>query len=252
MLRVAAARDRRVAERAVVDAVRHRVRLSGGGRHVQPDGEWAAGGGKRQRPIAVAGPQRWRAARLRDQHARPLVLADPVGGRDAAHVAGVLAPAVAGHTDAEHRADVAVLARRHEVARPDDVVLAALQAVDHPVDRDHRGDPILHAPALRAHAAGPGVRRNLERRARSGRVSSAGTNGSSGLARSVHLAESAPGSICSKPTTRTHSAMPPAIACAPSMRAELPVEQLLLTLNTGMPVRPSWKIARWPDRKSTR
>jgi hypothetical protein len=66
------------------------------------------------------------------------------------------------------------------------------------------------------------------------------TNLSSGFARSFHLAESAPASICSKPTTSTHSAMPPATACAPSISAELPVEQLLLTLNTGMPVRPSW------------
>jgi len=63
---------------------------------------------------------------------------------------------------------------------------------------------------------------------------------SSGLARSVHFADSAPASICSKPTTNTHSAMPPAIACAPSMSAELPVEQLLWTFHTGMPVRPSW------------
>src|SRR6185503_14342637 len=66
------------------------------------------------------------------------------------------------------------------------------------------------------------------------------TNLSSGFARSVHFAWSAPASICSKPTTITHSAIPPATACAPSMSAELPVEQLLLTLNTGMPVRPSW------------
>jgi len=66
------------------------------------------------------------------------------------------------------------------------------------------------------------------------------TNLSSGFARSVHLAWSAPASICSKPTTITHSAMPPATACAPSISAELPVEQLLLTLKTGMPVWPSW------------
>ena len=66
------------------------------------------------------------------------------------------------------------------------------------------------------------------------------TNLSSGFPRTVHYAWSAPASICSKPTTSTHSATPPATACAPSMSAELPVEQLLLTLNTGMPVRPSW------------
>ena len=66
------------------------------------------------------------------------------------------------------------------------------------------------------------------------------TNLSSGFARSVHFAWSAPASICSKPTTSTASAMPPAIACAPSISAELPVEQLLLTLKTGMPVWPSW------------
>jgi len=66
------------------------------------------------------------------------------------------------------------------------------------------------------------------------------TNLSSGFARSVHFAESAPASICSKPTTSTASTSPPATACAPSISAELPVEQLLFTLNTGMPVVPSW------------
>jgi hypothetical protein len=61
---------------------------------------------------------------------------------------------------------------------------------------------------------------------------------SSGLVRSVHFADSAPFSICSKPTASTHSASPPATACAASIKALLPVEQLLLTLKTGMPVRP--------------
>ncbi len=76
------------------------------------------------------------------------------------------------------------------------------------------------------------------------------TNLSSGLVRSVHLADSAPASICSKPTTSTHSTRPPATAWAPSMRAELPVEQLLLTLKTGMPVRPTSYTARWPQVES--
>ena len=61
---------------------------------------------------------------------------------------------------------------------------------------------------------------------------------SSGLARSLNLLPSAPFSIFSKPTARTHSASPPSIAWRASMSAVEPVEQLLFTLNTGMPVRP--------------
>ena len=62
----------------------------------------------------------------------------------------------------------------------------------------------------------------------------------------MYFDPSAPFSIFSKPTTSTHSASPPSMACLPSMSAVEPVEQLLFTLKTGMPVRPTSYIARWP------
>ena len=62
---------------------------------------------------------------------------------------------------------------------------------------------------------------------------------SSGLARSVYLEPMAPFSIFSKPSASTHSASPPSIACRARNSAVEPVEQLLLTLITGMPVSPT-------------
>ena len=41
--------------------------------------------------------------------------------------------------------------------------------------------------------------------------------------------------------------MPPAIACFASINAVEPVEQLLLTLKTGMPVVPTEYTTRWPQ-----
>jgi hypothetical protein len=63
--------------------------------------------------------------------------------------------------------------------------------------------------------------------------------GSSGVGRSLNFEASAPFSICSKPTTSTHSASPLSTAWRPANSAVEPVEQLLLTLTTGTPVRPS-------------
>ena len=68
----------------------------------------------------------------------------------------------------------------------------------------------------------------------------------SGFSQSVNLEPSAPFSIFSKPTTSTHSTSPPSTACLPSMIAVEPVEQLLLTLKTGIPVSPTSYIALWP------
>jgi hypothetical protein len=50
---------------------------------------------------------------------------------------------------------------------------------------------------------------------------------------------SEPFSIFSKPIARVQSARPPLIAWRARYSAVDPVEQLLLTLTTGMPVRPS-------------
>ena len=63
---------------------------------------------------------------------------------------------------------------------------------------------------------------------------------SSALVRSVYLTPRLPGSIFSKPSARAQSAIPPLTACRARNSAEEPVEQLLLTLTTGIPVRPSW------------
>jgi hypothetical protein len=48
-----------------------------------------------------------------------------------------------------------------------------------------------------------------------------------------------PGNIFSKPTTSTQSAWPCAIMFRPMYKPVEPVEQLLLTLYTGMPVMPN-------------
>jgi hypothetical protein len=61
----------------------------------------------------------------------------------------------------------------------------------------------------------------------------------SGGSRSLNFAPSAPFSIFSKPSASTQSAAPFSMACRASHSAVEPVEQLLLTLITGMPVRPS-------------
>ena len=58
--------------------------------------------------------------------------------------------------------------------------------------------------------------------------------------RSVYFIPSEPFSIFSKPTARAQSAMPPFTAWRARNSADEPVEQLLLTLTTGIPVRPSW------------
>ena len=63
---------------------------------------------------------------------------------------------------------------------------------------------------------------------------------SSALVRSVYLTPSEPGSIFSKPTASVQSARPPLTAWRARNSAEDPVEQLLLTLTTGIPVSPSW------------
>ena len=61
---------------------------------------------------------------------------------------------------------------------------------------------------------------------------------SSAFVRSVYLMPSDPRSIFSKPIASAQSAPPPRTAWRARKSAELPVEQLLLTLTTGMPVRP--------------
>ena len=61
-----------------------------------------------------------------------------------------------------------------------------------------------------------------------------------GLVRSVYLTPSEPFSIFSKPSASAQSASPPSTAWRARKSAVEPVEQLLLTLKTGMPVRPSW------------
>src|SRR4051794_13910971 len=60
------------------------------------------------------------------------------------------------------------------------------------------------------------------------------------LVRSVYLTPSEPGSIFSKPIAIAQSAIPPRTAWRARKSAELPVEQLLFTLTTGIPVRPNW------------
>ena len=57
--------------------------------------------------------------------------------------------------------------------------------------------------------------------------------------RSVYFIPSEPRSIFSKPTASAQSTRPPLTAWRARNRALEPVEQLLLTLTTGMPVRPS-------------
>lgn len=52
------------------------------------------------------------------------------------------------------------------------------------------------------------------------------------------LEESEPLSIFSKPTDKTQSAFPDSMICFPNNKAEEPVEQLLFTLNIGIPVIP--------------
>ena len=52
------------------------------------------------------------------------------------------------------------------------------------------------------------------------------------------LAVNEPRSIFSKPTAKTQSLLPVSISCLAKIRAVEPVEQLLLTLYTGIPVKP--------------
>ena len=66
------------------------------------------------------------------------------------------------------------------------------------------------------------------------------------LVRSVYFTPSEPFSIFSKPTASAHSASPPRTAWRASHRALEPVEQLLLTFITGIPVRPRPYRARCP------
>ena len=69
---------------------------------------------------------------------------------------------------------------------------------------------------------------------------------SSAGVRSVYFIPSEPRSIFSKPIASAQLARPPLIALRASSNALEPVEQLLLTFSTGMPVRPSSYTARWP------
>ena len=59
-----------------------------------------------------------------------------------------------------------------------------------------------------------------------------------GFVRSVYFTPSEPFSIFSKPTASAQSAMPPLTACRARKSADEPVEQLLFTFRTGMPVSP--------------
>ena len=61
-----------------------------------------------------------------------------------------------------------------------------------------------------------------------------------GCVRSEYFTPSEPFSIFSKPTASTQSARPPSTSCLARNSALEPVAQLLLTLYTGIPVRPSW------------
>jgi hypothetical protein len=65
------------------------------------------------------------------------------------------------------------------------------------------------------------------------------SNRSNGVGRSLKWVPSAPGAICSNPSASTQSAAPPSTACRARNSAVEPVEQLLLTLTTGMPVIPT-------------
>jgi hypothetical protein len=56
--------------------------------------------------------------------------------------------------------------------------------------------------------------------------------------------------MCSKPSASTQSAAPLATAWRARNSAVEPVEQLLLTLTTGMPVMPTSYSARWPAVES--
>jgi hypothetical protein len=60
-----------------------------------------------------------------------------------------------------------------------------------------------------------------------------------GCSRSSYIMPSEPGFIFSKPSASAQSARPPRIDSAARYSAVDPVEQLLLTLTTGMPVIPS-------------
>lgn len=60
-----------------------------------------------------------------------------------------------------------------------------------------------------------------------------------GCSRSSKVDPSEPGFIFSKPSASTQSARPPRIASAARYSAVEPVEQLLLTFTTGIPVMPS-------------
>ena len=64
--------------------------------------------------------------------------------------------------------------------------------------------------------------------------------------RSVYFIPSEPFSIFSKPIARAQSIRPPLTAWRASHSALEPVEQLLLTLTTGIPVSPSPYTARCP------
>ncbi len=57
--------------------------------------------------------------------------------------------------------------------------------------------------------------------------------------RSMNFSPREPFSIFSKPTASMQSAMPPAMSWRARYKALDPVEQLLLTLTIGMPLRPS-------------
>jgi len=60
-----------------------------------------------------------------------------------------------------------------------------------------------------------------------------------GCVRSLYLAPSEPFSIFSNPTASAQSAIPPFTAWRARKSADEPVEQLLFTLITGMPVSPT-------------
>ncbi|MOA42319.1 hypothetical protein D3C78_1643580 [compost metagenome] len=68
--------------------------------------------------------------------------------------------------------------------------------------------------------------------------------------RSVQADFSAPGFICSKPKASAQSTAPLRTAWRARNRAEEPVEQLLLTLITGIPVMPTRYRAFWPQVES--
>lgn len=65
------------------------------------------------------------------------------------------------------------------------------------------------------------------------------TNSASGDGRSSYMPFNAPGVICSKPTASAHSTAPLATAWRARNKADDPLEQLLFTLNIGMPVSPA-------------